>query len=49
MTNGWKGVVERGNEVVEGLYYKQQGLNKNLYVLLRKNGVARTIFSSYLL
>jgi hypothetical protein len=25
LIDAWAGVVERGNEVVEGLYYRQQG------------------------
>ena len=37
----WKGVIERSDEVVEGLYYKQQGKNPTSYILLRDSGVAR--------
>ena len=44
LTDAWKGVTEMGDEVVEGLYYKQQGKSPKSYVLLRDHGVAR-IFS----
>jgi hypothetical protein len=37
----WNGVTERGDEVVEGLYYKQQGPRQNSYILLQDRGVAR--------
>lgn len=33
-TDDWNGITERGDKVVEGLYYKQQGQRQNLYILL---------------
>ena len=33
-TDAWGGVVERSDEVVEGLYYEQNGKTANSYVLL---------------
>jgi hypothetical protein len=41
LEDSWGGVVERGDEVLEGIYYKRQGLSQNSFVLLRETGVAR--------
>lgn len=41
LTDPWGGVVERSDEVVEGLYYEQHGLKANTYVLLDAAGPAR--------
>lgn len=41
LTDSWKGVVERDDEVVEGLYYEQQGFAQNSYILLGSAGPAR--------
>lgn len=41
LTDAWGGVVERTDEVVEGLYYEQHGLKPNSYVLLDAAGPAR--------
>jgi hypothetical protein len=37
----WKGVVEKDDEVVEGLYYHHQGLSENSYKLMGATGPAR--------
>jgi hypothetical protein len=34
LIDAWAGVVERGNEVVEGLYYRQQGRKKNSCLII---------------
>lgn len=41
LTDAWGGVVERSDEVVEGLYYEQHGKKANSYVLLDAAGPAR--------
>ena len=41
LTDPWGGIVERSDEVVEGLYYEQHGLKPNMYVLLDAAGPAR--------
>jgi hypothetical protein len=38
--DSWGGVHERGDEVIEGMYYKRQGMSQNSFVLLRETGVA---------
>lgn len=38
--DAWNTLVDHGDEVLEGLYYRQQGRNDNSYVLLRDQGVA---------
>ena len=37
----WRGVVEKGDEVVEGVYYHQQGLADNSYLLMDQVGPTR--------
>ena len=41
LRDAWNELIERGDEVVEGLYYKQQGQKQNSYVLLQDSRVAR--------
>jgi hypothetical protein len=38
----WRGQYERGDEVVEGFYFKQQGKRENSYILLGEQGIACT-------
>jgi hypothetical protein len=39
--DAWDGkVLERGDEIVEGLYYQRKGLNPTSYVLLKDQGMS---------
>ena len=40
LLDAWKGVVEKENKIVEGLYYHHHGLNQHSYMLMNATGPA---------